>query len=330
MAVHWSNGFSECATFTDPIHTAGRPVPKPFRQLDLNLLHLLVALHRLRSVTLAGQSLSLSQPAASNALARLRAHFDDPLFVRTPGGLVGTPLAQHLAQAAARHLEALERDTHLPSHFDAASSTRTWRLSLSDLGEMVFLPSITQAVMNEAPHTRIVNAAVPIGELGGALAQREVDLAIGILDARGSGLRIEPLFSESYLGISDPRRVPRQRSVKALARFGLVVAAPTATFHGGAEASLARAGLSAQVVMRTRNFAAMPDLVREAPLVAVVPASWAAVICDRHGLIAWPLPVPMPGYEVRLVWHRSSEGDVAIDWLRATALRLFRRDTARG
>ncbi len=296
---------------------------KPFRLLDLNLLRVLVALHRSGSVTAAGQQLALSQPATSHALARLRAHFDDPLFVRTPSGLVGTPLAGRLARAAASHLEALEREASVPPAFDPATSTRTWRLSLSDLGEMVFLPGIASAVLKAAPHAQIVNAAVSADRLGDALAQREVDLAIGILDARRRGLRGAPLFSETYVGLSDPTLVARQRSRSGLARYGLIVAAPTATFHGGAEASLREAGLGDRIVMRTRHFAAMPDLVRSAPLVGVVPSAWAREVCRRSGLVSWPLPLRLPDHEVRAVWHGVSEGDAGVDWLRRTVLRLF-------
>lgn len=298
---------------------------KSFHQLDLNLLRLLVALQRTRSVTLAGEALALSQPAASNALARLRQHFDDPLYVRTPAGLVPTPRAEQLALAAEPWLQSLQSACSAPEGFAPAHSTRTWRLSLSDLGEMVFLPDITRAVLAQAPHTRIVNAAVATPQLGQALAQAEVDLAIGILDARQRGLRHVPLFSETYVGLSDPVLVPRQRSLAAMAKVGLLVAAPTATFHGGVEASLKRAGLGDQVVMRTRHFAAMPDLVRSAPLVGVVPASWAQSVCQRHGLLAWPLPVALPDYEVRLVWHQAMAADPAVAWLRGVVQGLFRR-----
>lgn len=296
---------------------------KSFRQLDLNLLRALAALHSTRSVTAAGQALSLSQPATSNALARLRAFFDDPLFVRTPAGLVCTPLAARVAPAVAQHLAALEAEISAPPRFEPATSSRTWRLSLSDLGETVFLPAIANAVLNEAPLTGIVNSATPREQLDEALAQREVDLAIGVLDTRRRGLRSATLFSETYVALSDPERVPRQRSRAALARFGCIVAAPAATFHGGAEASLRKAGLGDRIVVRTRHFAAMPDLVRRAPLVGIVPSSWAREVCRRSELICWPLPLALPDYVVRLVWHGLSEGDPAVDWLRLTVLRLF-------
>lgn len=308
----------ECETFTDQM-------TKPFRQLDLNLLRLLVALQGTGSVTRAGQALALSQPAASNALARLRAHFDDPLFVRTPSGLGATPVGAQLAQSAARHLESLEREVSLPQAFDAATSDRTWQLSLSDLGEMVFLPAIAAAVLSAAPRTRIVNAAVSTQQLAEAMAAREVDLAIGIIDARQRGMRSEPLFSESYVALSDPARVPRQRTAASMRRWGLVVASPTATFHGGVTSSLKRAGLLEHAVVHTRHFAAIPDLVRAAPLVGIVPESWARKLCAATDLIAWPVPAALPAYSVQLVWHAISERDPALAWLRAQLRQLFLR-----
>ncbi len=303
-------------------------MPKPFRQLDLNLLRLLVALQRTRSVTAAGKVLALSQPAASNALARLRRHFDDALFVPSPGGLLCTPAAERLAAAAALHLDALQREIDAPAEFDAQTSSRTWRLSLSDLGEMVFLPAITQAVLSRSPGSRLVNAALPRAQLADALARREVDMAIGVLDVERPGLRHDLLFSESYVALSDPTQVSRQRSVAALKRLAFIVAAPTSTFHGGIETWLAGAGLGDRVALRTRHFAAIPELVRSAQLVALVPASWAAVVCQRAPLLAWPLPLKPPDYEVRMVWHHSCDDDPAVGWLRDTVRPLFQQPAA--
>ena len=136
--------------------------PRFFARLDLNLLRVLVAIARFRSVTEAGRHLSLSQPATSNALARLREAFDDPLFVRAPGALAPTPLAARVAPIVARHLEELEAALGEHRPFDPASSATEWRLSLSDLGEIVFLSAIVEAVRSDAPHTRVTNASVPV------------------------------------------------------------------------------------------------------------------------------------------------------------------------
>jgi DNA-binding transcriptional LysR family regulator len=165
-------------------------------------------------------------------------------------------------------------------------------------------------------------------QLAAALAQREVDIAIGMLDADPPGLRHDLLFSESYVALSDPARVGRERSVTALKRLAFIVAAPTSTFHVGIETWLAGAGLGERVAVRTRHFAAIPELVRSAPLVALVPASWAAAVCQRAPLLVWPLPLKPPDYAVRMVWHRSCDDDPAVGWLRDTVRPLFQQPAA--
>ena len=103
-----------------------------FRQLDLNLLRVLVAIHRTGSVTLAGKSLALSQPATSNALARLRDYFEDELFVRSPTGLKPTRLCEQLALDMHEQLLLMESMLVGRQEFDPVNSEVHWKISLSD------------------------------------------------------------------------------------------------------------------------------------------------------------------------------------------------------
>ena len=76
--------------------------------------------------------LSLSQPATSNALARLRTFFDDELFVRSPRGLHPTRKAQRIVPALLTQLQVLEETVVSVEGFEPASSSVRWRLSLFD------------------------------------------------------------------------------------------------------------------------------------------------------------------------------------------------------
>jgi len=295
-----------------------------FDRLDLNLLRVLVAIDRSRSVTEAGRILSLSQPATSNALARLRVAFDDPLFVRAPGGLAPTPLAERLAPAAARQLEALELALSEPAVFDPARSNAEWRLSLSDLGEIVFLSRIAAAVLGQAPSTRLSNAAVPAARIADALARREVDLAIGILNPKLRGIRSALLFRESYVALGGPDSPAEWRARAGFSGVSLVVTSPTATFHQGIEQSLVRQKLGDRIAIRARHYAAIPDLVRNAPVVAIVPEMFARMACERQPLASWPVPIKLPVFDIRMVWHEATERDAAQRWLRQRVLELFR------
>ncbi len=175
-----------------------------FRQLDLNLLRVLAAIHRTGSVTAAGRALSLSQSATSNALARLRQFFGDDLFVRSPTGLHRTRLCEQLAPAVVAHLLSLEAVVTGLEAFDPMHSQATWRLSLSDLGEMLFLPRLTAALRQQAPGTRMANISVAAPAVATALEAREIDCAVGILQPRHRGVHAEPLFREQYVAITAP------------------------------------------------------------------------------------------------------------------------------
>ncbi|MDP1646713.1 MAG: LysR family transcriptional regulator [Rubrivivax sp.] len=305
-----------------------------FRQLDLNLLRVLVAVYRSGSVTEAGRQLALSQPATSNALARLRAFFGDELFVRTPQGMQPTPVAERAVPAVMSCLQALEAELCGNVPFDPQTSDRHWRLSLSDLGEMMFLAPLAHALRREAPRSRMSNVAVPAAAVGAALASREIDLAVGILDPGRSGIASERLFQEHYVALTAPGWRPAGGSVAGtlsvaqLAQATLVTAAPTATFHDSVQQMLTALRLSDRVALRTRHYGALPHLVSGSDLLAIVPLMYARSLQPRYKLRIWELPRHGPPYEVRMLWHDSVGEDPGHQWLRGILRSLFKRPAA--
>ena len=306
-----------------------------FRQLDLNLLRVLCAVYRSGSVTEAGRQLALSQPATSNALARLRRFFDDALFVRSPSGLHPTRLAQRIAPLVAAHLRDLE--TALASgekSFDPASGRVHWRLSLSDLGEQLFLPPLARALRAESAHSQVSNISVDAAQVSAALEARDIDLAVGILNPAHRGIASESLFHEHFVAITGSAWRPaigrsgRGLSIEQLACASLAVAAPTATFHGSVELMLTRLKLNDRAVVRARHYGALPELVSCTDLLAIVPRMFADSLAPRYAVRLWELPGHGPHHDVRMVWHESVSSDPAHAWLRERIRRLFARDGA--
>jgi len=301
-----------------------------FRQLDLNLLRVLAAIHRTGSVTAAGRSLALSQSATSNALARLRRFFNDELFVRSPAGLQPTRLCEAVAPAVLAQLRTLEALVTGHESFVPASSDMHWKLSLSDLGEMLFLPPLAAALRTEAPHGHLSNISVAAADVASALESREIDCAVGILQPRQSAIRAELLFSEQYVAITSSHwrpasgRLGRSLSAEQLAGASLVVASPTATFHSSVEQMLVKLKLAGRIVLRARHFGALPELARSTDLLAIVPDMYARNLGERYDLRVWTLP-EAPRYDVSMVWHASTGQDPAQQWLRALLHRLFGR-----
>jgi len=303
-----------------------------FRQLDLNLLRVLCAIYRLGSVTEAGRQLALSQPATSNALARLRVFFDDELFVRSPRGLNPTRKAQRIVPALIAQLHSLESTVTSTEGFEAGSSTIHWRLSLSDLGEMMFLPLLAQALRDGSPHSQVSNVAVAALQVSAALNAHDIDLAIGILSPGHNSITSERLFQERFVAIAasawqpDSGRGASSLSARQLASVWLAVASPAATFHGSVDLMLNKLKLNDRIVLRARHYGALPDLVTRSDLIAIVPLMYANSLAPRYDVRIWELPEHGLRYDVNMLWHQSANDDLAHTWLRSQVRQLFQRE----
>jgi DNA-binding transcriptional LysR family regulator len=168
------------------------------KDLDLNLLRLFDAVWRTRSVSRAAETLDLSQPAASQGLARLRALLGDALFVRSGGGVAPTPRAERLAQAVQSALATLEEALNESEVFDPLQARKTFRMHLSDIGESRFLPELMATLRREAPGTRLEAAPLPHDEIAAALDSGRIDIAIGYLPIVADTQRL-PLLSDRYI-----------------------------------------------------------------------------------------------------------------------------------
>ena len=143
-------------------------------------------------------------------------------------------------------------------------------------------------------------------------------------------MRSHLLFREQYVAISAPQWRPSVAGSDALSTAqlrsaALAVAVPTATFHDSVEQMLVRMKLDHRIVLRARHFGSLPELALSTDLLAVVPEMYARQASARWGLRTWRLP-QAPHYEVRLVWHASTDADPAHQWFRAKVQQLFGRE----
>lgn len=126
-------------------------------RLDLNLFVVLDAIYRERSVTKVAAQLSLTQPAVSNALGRLRQTFDDPLFVRTPEGMKPTPVADSVINDVRQALTLLGRSVDTLAQFDPKTSDKVFNLGMNDLAESLLLPKLRALLKEQAPGVSITS-----------------------------------------------------------------------------------------------------------------------------------------------------------------------------
>lgn len=124
-----------------------------FKNLDLNLLRILLALLDNRSVSRAAEELSLTPSAVSHALGRLRTGLGDPLFERRSGGLVPTAYALEAGRQVRQSLNLL-RDALNREQFDPATAEREFIVGAGSFAAVVLLPPIVDWLAKVAPGVR--------------------------------------------------------------------------------------------------------------------------------------------------------------------------------
>lgn len=303
--------------------------PRP--RLDLNLLHALVALGDAGGVSRAASRLGVSQPTVSAALARLREHFDDPLFVRAPGGMAPTPRGAEVVEAARNVLRQIDQTLRADVRFDPAQRHRPFSFALSDVGEMVFLPRLTRALAQASPDTPLRSVSLRPDALDAAMDSGDVDLAIGYFpDLKSPRYVREPLFTHHFvclLRADHPMQGSRLTMGEFLSLQHVVVQSEGRT-QEILDTHLEALGLSRRVALVTPHLMSVPRLVARSDLVAAVPHAIAVAYGrPEHGLKVIGLPFRSPRIELQQHWHRRMHRDARNLWLRALVGRLFNTTT---
>lgn len=284
------------------------------RAIDLNLLPVLEAIYVERSLTRASGSLHITQPAVSNALARLRSHFDDPLFVRHGRGVRPTAMTEALMPSVRDALDRLRSSLEPKSSFDPPTSTRVFNLSGSDTSALVIAPQIASILQQTAPNVRIRWAQVDRPSIALDLASGRLDLALDIPGVKGAGLSSEMLYSGEMQCILNPTH-PNATGPLTLDKFLSLRHIAVSSRREGlslVEQMVRAAGHRIIPAMHLPHHLAALEVVRQTDFVLAASESLAR----DSGLAIQPLPLPGPDLAVTAYWRHDNEEDPGLIWLR--------------
>jgi DNA-binding transcriptional LysR family regulator len=293
---------------------------------DLNLLLVFEALFRQGSVTRAAAQVGLSQSAMSSALGRLRTQFGDPLFVKTRSGMLPTPRALELAPALTEALSMVRGAMDRRESFDPATSARSLRVYITDVGETVLLPTLMTYLQERSPAMRLETAQQPAAELPLRMESGEVDLAVGYLPQLPEKIRRARLFEEHYVCMTRPDHPLGRKGPLTLKEFlgaRHVLIASMGSGHQVLERTLAERGVHDNVALRVPHFVVVPLIIANTDLIVSVPSRVAGATARLMKSKVHPLPIPIPSFDVSVFWHERVENDGANRWLRAAMLELF-------
>jgi DNA-binding transcriptional LysR family regulator len=294
------------------------------------LLLALDALLRHRNLTRAGDSLGLSQPLMSKYLRRLRSIMHDPLFVRTPAGMVPTPRAAAMAEPLAEVLELTRSRLLLAPEFDPPTSRREFVLFASDFGATVLLPALLAELRTVAPGVRL-RLLSPDEGFAAQLESGDVDLLVGLADRIPEAIHTQVLYEDPFVCLVR-RGHPAARGGLTAERFAgaeHVVVAPGSAGRNVAEIAIRAHVPEARIVLRLPAFAAVPSVIAASDAIVTLPRRVAAVIARGGECVEVAPPFAMPTVTVLLAWHRRNDADPAHRWLRGTIERVLARTPMR-
>lgn len=291
--------------------------------IDLNLLLVFEALLAERSVTRAAGRLGLSQPAVSNALARLRTLLADPLLVRAGTGMEPTVRALELSGPIQQALDGIRRALSPAASFEPERSAFTFRLRCADNLELSLLPRLLASSKQRAPRVDFV-----VDRVGHTteedLRTGRIDLYLGSWFNVPSSLQQHLLRQESFACIARKGHpsIKTRLSLKAYAREGHVLVDAGDRPGNVLDTVLADQGLGRRVVLRTPHFLVAPLVVAHTDLIATLPRSLAQTYAQFLPLNVFPPPLDAPGYPVQMVWHPRTSEQAPHRWLRRTIMEL--------
>lgn len=295
------------------------------RKIDLNLLVTLEALVAEKSVSRTAQRLGLTQSAVSHSLRRLRAAFNEQLFVRSPTGVEPTRRALEIASATRLALEQLEQTIDGSAAFDPKTAERTFSLRLSEYVSSHLLRRLCPILRKEAPGVRILathftgdpredeivgdEIHVRLAASGGVIGRRErlrvVDEKFVVLMRKIHPSRRRPMTLESYAALSH---------VKVVGTIGSNII----------DDALRIRGLRRDVVFSVPSWRDAIHIVANSDLLAAIPARWTKDQEQPAGQVATrPFPLDDVTFAIDLEWHPRFSADAGHNWFRELVARQF-------
>jgi DNA-binding transcriptional LysR family regulator len=298
-----------------------------FRLRDLRILSVIL---RERSLTRAAEVLDTTQPSISKVLTRLRTQFGDPLFVRNGQAMNPTPKALEITGPLRGLLVAADVLRVATPSFDPRRSDRVFKLLLSDVGMVRFLPPLLSRMASEGPRLGLDAVPLDARHIEAKLETGEADLALGAFPTVPPGLRRQRLYVDGYLSVVRKQH-PRSgalhtRAAFRAARHIIVLASDTGhAAHRMVQHAVEAEIAADNVLLRLPSFIAAALIASRTDGVATIPANLAMVLAEQLDLATFRPPLRLPPIEITQYWHERYQRDPGHRWLRSACFELFGR-----
>lgn len=297
-------------------------------QIDLNLLKNLDVLLREQNVSRAAEQMGITQPAMSNSLKRLRNLFDDPLLIRTAGGMTATEKGRELRPKVRQLLSQMETLLAGDESFIPQDSKRMFRIMTSDYAEATLVPHLVRRLRLEAPQV-VLDFLTPSDVSYSDMEQGRIDLAINRFNEIPTSFHQVVLWRDSFsclLNRNNPlaQRFDLESYLQAqhiwVSKTGFGVGfgmnPDKLDGLGWIDRALQELGRSRKISIFTRHYQMPALLAMNNDLVATLPTRVASMQAQNPQLLIKKPPFDIPEFELQMAWSPLLHHNVAHRWLR--------------
>lgn len=297
-------------------------------KIDLNLLVYLDVLLREKNVTRSADQLSITQPAMSNGLKRLRELFSDPILVRTSEGMMPTARALQLQPVVRDVLSKLEATIQPETEFEPLSSSRTFRIMASDYAETTLLAKVLGELRTKAPSVTL-DIVTPSDVSFHDVELGKVDMAINRFEELPMSFHQKVIWYDTFSCMvnKDHPCLPsfdldsyleHQHVWVSKTGFGVGVGIdPTEVQKlGWVDAELDKLGKKRNIRVFTRHYHMAMWLAKEQGLIATLPTKATELYADNDKVKVLDPPFDIPPIALKMAWSPLLHHDVGHIWLR--------------
>lgn len=297
-----------------------------FRTLDLNLLRVFDAVMAERNLTRAAARLSMTQPAVSSAIKRLKESLGEELLTRTAYGVRPTPAAETIWADVRRALGQLQQALD-PDSFDSSRDSATFQLAMADATAAMLMPPLVKEIERE--HALVNLRVIPLStrDPRQLLLRGDIHCAVGyfpeavaaiIAQGPTSQMRHARLYESDYVCVMR-RGHPLASSditLDAFCEAHHLLTSFSGRAHGFVDQALSDLGRSRRIVLTVNQFFTAGKVVAQSDLMTVLPFAFVSATGYGHELVTRPLPFPMNGSHTEMLWHMRHDQSSAHQWLR--------------
>jgi len=294
------------------------------RAHELKLLVIFNVIMTENSITRAAEQLSMTQPAVSNAVARMRILWKDELFVPDGRKIQPTSYAINFWEKIRDSLHNLNQAVE-PDDFSAKTAKRTFRIALPDIALDALWLDMRLLFEQEAPGLNLHAVPYTINCTKPSLDDAEVDLVIGQSNRSLENICSDHLFDTNY--------VCAMRKGHPLAKPNLSIAEFAAAEHllvslsgdstSPTDQALHQLGLSRRVAFTVNQFSSAVPIIKNSDLIAVLPTDLVYKSLGRDELSISHTPIGIPHTSISMLWHKRQSSDQGLIWLREQIKNIF-------